>query len=306
MLAERAGAARQQMDHAREGTAFEGDRAPLVSVSEASPCKPAGSPGQRRPPKRVEITEAVTVARDEARTAAVDLEERAEAIVFHLEAAAPPQRRRAPVRSATGKKWTMGTLYPELDLLDRRSIIPLMATKKRIDRMTDAEWEKAFPNENACRAYLAKGRWPRGVTCPRCGAVGRPHSTMPWHWQCYKCARESSYRFSLITGTIFENTNRPLRDWFRVLHMLLTNRRIRVVDVQRSLGFGSYKTAWHMCDRLGRALREELDFPKWFGIAELPIHMRKREPSDITALLRARQLARGIAHRRKGRSSSAT
>ena len=29
---------------------------------------------------------------------------------------------------------------------------------------------------------------------------------------------EHGYRFSVIAGTIFENTNKPLRDWFRVIH----------------------------------------------------------------------------------------
>jgi hypothetical protein len=28
--------------------------------------------------------------------------------------------------------------------------------------------------------------------------------------------RATGYRFSILTGTIFENTNKPLRDWFRV------------------------------------------------------------------------------------------
>ena len=35
----------------------------------------------------------------------------------------------------------------------------------------------------------------------------------------------SGYRFSHIAGTIFENTNKPLRDWFRVIHLMLTSKK---------------------------------------------------------------------------------
>ena len=40
---------------------------------------------------------------------------------------------------------------------------------KPIHQMTVAQWEKAFPDEDACCAYLAGRRWPEGVACPRCG-----------------------------------------------------------------------------------------------------------------------------------------
>ena len=33
------------------------------------------------------------------------------------------------------------------------------------------------------------------------------------------------YRFSHLTGTIFENTNKPLRDWFKITHLILTSKK---------------------------------------------------------------------------------
>ena len=145
-----------------------------------------------------------------------------------------------------------------------------MAKTKRIHQMTIAQWEKAFPNEDACCAYLVKHRWPEGVRCPRCGAeVGKEHSTMPWHWQCYECAPQSSYRFSHLTGTVFENTNKPLRYWFRVLHTMLTSKKgVSSLQIYRTMGFGSYKTAWYMCHRLRLALPDR-DFQKLVGIVEV-------------------------------------
>jgi transposase-like protein len=141
---------------------------------------------------------------------------------------------------------------------------------KRIHQMTIPQWEKAFPNEDACAAYLVRNRWPAGVVCPRCGAEGpSPVSTMPFKWQCYACSPDSGYRFSHIAGTIFENTNKPLRDWFRVIHMMLTSKKgISALQVMRVMGFGSYKTAHYMCHRVRAALADK-EFRKLMGVVEI-------------------------------------
>lgn len=44
-----------------------------------------------------------------------------------------------------------------------------MASHKRIHQMTTGQWEKAFPTDDACKAYLTTNRWPQGIVCPRCG-----------------------------------------------------------------------------------------------------------------------------------------
>src|SRR5271155_4104883 len=142
--------------------------------------------------------------------------------------------------------------------------------KPQIHQMTFGQWEKAFPNEDACCAYLVGKRWPKGVVCPRCGCeVTHSVSTMPYKWQCYECAPDSGYRFSHLTGTIFENTNKPLRDWFRVIHLMLTSKKgISSHQVHRTLGFGSYRTALYMTHRIRAGLANE-DFRKLMGIVEV-------------------------------------
>ena len=98
-----------------------------------------------------------------------------------------------------------------------------MAAKrpKPVPQMTAAQFDAAFPDEEACKAYLVARRWPDGVHCPRCG---NPKvydlKSRRWHWQCEQCAPDG-YRFSHIAGTIFENTNKSLRDWFKVAHLML-------------------------------------------------------------------------------------
>jgi transposase-like protein len=115
-----------------------------------------------------------------------------------------------------------------------------------------------FPNEDACRAYLQARRWPDGVVCPRCGSDRVfPVKSMPFKWQCYACARNRGYRFSVIAGTIFENTNKPLCDWFRVVHYMLASKKgMSALQIQRMMGFGSYGTAHSMCHKIRVALMD--------------------------------------------------
>lgn len=130
---------------------------------------------------------------------------------------------------------------------------------KPVPQMTFAQFEKAFPNEEACKSYLQARRWPEQVKCPRCGESDRVHSvkSMPFKWQCYSCTPGSGYRFSVIAGTIFENTNKSLREWFRVVHLMLASKKgMSALQIQRMMGFGSYETAHSMCHKICAALIE--------------------------------------------------
>ena len=142
---------------------------------------------------------------------------------------------------------------------------------KQIPQMTIAEWEEAFPDEDACCAYLVAHRWVDAVNCPRCGNLAvKEHGTMAWNWLCNACSPSgTNYRFSHISGTIFENTNKSLREWFRVIHLMLSSKKgISALQIHRMMGFGSYKTAWYMCHRIRLALANE-DFQKLMGVVEV-------------------------------------
>jgi transposase-like protein len=140
---------------------------------------------------------------------------------------------------------------------------------RQIHQMTVSQWEAAFPDEDACDTYLVAHRWPDGVYCPRCGGTRvYPLKTMKWKWECPDCS-PSGYRFSDIAGTIFENTNVDLRQWFRVIHLMLTSKKgISARQIHRYMGFGSYKTAWYMCHRIRAALQDK-EFKKLIGVVEV-------------------------------------
>jgi transposase-like protein len=130
----------------------------------------------------------------------------------------------------------------------------------------------SFPDENSCRQYLTERRWPNGkVTCPRCGNEKVwALKSRPFHWQCQKCGK-TGYRFSVIAGTIFENTNYPLLTWFRVLWTMLESKK---GVSSRQLGrmfFGktsSTRTPWYMSHRLRGAMHDP-DFRQLMGVVEV-------------------------------------
>src|SRR5208282_3440311 len=130
---------------------------------------------------------------------------------------------------------------------------------KPVPQMTTAQFEARFPigDDEACLKYLVARRWPEGVHCPRCGNA-KPNDASgykPFHWQCLECSESGPYRFSALVGTIFENTKKPLRDWYRVAHLMLASKKgMSALQIQRLMGFGSYNTAHLMCHKIRAAL----------------------------------------------------
>ena len=144
---------------------------------------------------------------------------------------------------------------------------------KPVPQMTEREFETRFPfgDDDAAKAYLKARRWPQGVVCPRCGNPAvYDLPSRKWHWQCTQCAPGGStgYRFSVIAGTIFENTNKPLRDWFKVVHLMTISKKgISALQIQRQMGFGSYGTAHSMCHKIRAAMVQPQE--KLGGIVEI-------------------------------------
>ena len=135
-------------------------------------------------------------------------------------------------------------------------------------QMTLTELEEKFSTEDACKAYLAARRWPEGVRCPRCGSDKVYELSRPWHWQC-RCSAQGGYRFSVLVGTIFENTNYPLQTWFKVIYLMLSSKKgISALQIHRMIGTGSYSTAWYMCHRIRAGLSNE-QFRKLVGFVEV-------------------------------------
>jgi transposase-like protein len=144
-----------------------------------------------------------------------------------------------------------------------------MTAPRFTKQMTVAQFDRLFPTDDACKSYLVARRWTNGVRCPRCGSENLTELTKrPFHWQCRQCS-PLGYRFSVLVGTIFENTNIPMRIWFKVIYLMLTSKKgIAALQVHRMFGFGSYSTALYMCHRIRAGLADQ-KFRKLMGIVEV-------------------------------------
>ena len=113
--------------------------------------------------------------------------------------------------------------------------------------MTLKELQERFSTEDACMEYLVSLRWPDGVHCARCNNAHIYKISKPWKWQCKVC-NKNGYRFSPLTGTIFENTNYPLAIWFQVIYLMCQSKKgMSALQIHRTIASGSYRTAWYMC-----------------------------------------------------------
>ncbi len=115
---------------------------------------------------------------------------------------------------------------------------------------TLAEFEQRFATEGACRAYLARLRWPTGFCCPQCTTSGSWTTT-----RCLLMCRRCGYQASVTAGTIFHRTRLPLQDWFRAMWWMTDQKhRPSALGLQRLLGLGSYRTAWLWLQKLRHAM----------------------------------------------------
>src|SRR5205085_12408862 len=70
----------------------------------------------------------------------------------------------------------------------------------------------------------------------------------------FECA-DCGHQTSLTSGTLLEKTHKPLKVWFRAIFEISTRRTgISAKDLQRIMGFGSYKTAWSWLHKLRAAM----------------------------------------------------
>jgi len=152
------------------------------------------------------------------------------------------------------------------------------------------EFEARFATDDACRQYLFRLRWPDGFVCPRCQArIAWP--TTRGRLVCVSCRHHTS----VTAGTIFHDTRKPLRLWFRALWQVTSQKNgVSALGVQRVLGLGSYLTAWTWLHKLRRAMvrpgrdrlcgRIEVDETYIGGVNETSAHARQLRRKSLVAI----------------------
>lgn len=116
--------------------------------------------------------------------------------------------------------------------------------------MNVIEFERQFSTEEACLQYLAQLRWPEGYRCPRC-QHRKAWLTKRSLFHCAACG----YETSVIAGTIFQDTRKPLQLWFRAIWYIVGQKNgVSAKGLQRVLGFTRYETIWIWLHKLRIAM----------------------------------------------------
>src|SRR5659263_764909 len=116
--------------------------------------------------------------------------------------------------------------------------------------MNLTEFEKEFSTEEQCREYLFKLRWENGYMCPRCNC-DKAWQISEGKYKCHNCG----YQTTVIAGTIFQDTHKPLTLWFRAIWWVTAQKNgASALGLQKILGLGSYRTAWTWLHKLRRAM----------------------------------------------------
>lgn len=107
-----------------------------------------------------------------------------------------------------------------------------------------------FATEQDCYDYIVSLRWPQGFVCPRC------HSGKSWKSKrslliCTECGHQTS----IIAGTTFQGTRKPLRLWFHVMWWMMSQKTgASAKNLQHTMGFRRYETAWTWLHKLRHAM----------------------------------------------------
>lgn len=112
------------------------------------------------------------------------------------------------------------------------------------------EFQKVFPNDDACAKYLEVLRWPNGFVCSDCRWSGEPYRFATRSSVVLRC-RQCKVNTSLTAGTVMQSTHMPLSTWFWAAYLVTTQTPGQsALQFQRQLGLSRYETAFQILHKL--------------------------------------------------------
>ncbi len=112
----------------------------------------------------------------------------------------------------------------------------------------------AFPDDDACRAYLEERRWKGTPRCPHCKHSENAYSIDGGkRYKCPNCRK----KYSVLVGTMFENSKVGLRKWFVAIYLITSHKKgISSCQLAKDVGV-TQKTAWFMLHRIREMLQDK-------------------------------------------------
>lgn len=151
-----------------------------------------------------------------------------------------------------------------------------------MQKFTVRDFNREFPDEDACLDSIRDIIYPDGITCRKCGEVTKHHRLS--NRKAYSCDQCGTHVYPLA-GTIFEKSSTPLKSWLYGMYLMASTRTgISAKQLERELGV-TYKTAWRIFKQIRLLLDEdsgptegalELD-ESYFGGKDKNRHESKRQ-----------------------------
>ena len=144
---------------------------------------------------------------------------------------------------------------------------------------------KEFDN---CKSFMIELRWPDGIVrCPHCGSEEVTWLENARIWKCY--GKHDRPRFSLKTGTIFEDSPIPLDKWLLAVWQIVNCKNgISSYEVAKAIGV-TQKSTWFMDHRIRFALHTG-SFEKLSGEVEADETFIGQKARNMHKDVRARKI----------------
>jgi transposase-like protein len=112
------------------------------------------------------------------------------------------------------------------------------------------EFQRVFPDDAACAAYLESIRWPDGFVCRSCGRKDDPYRFGTRSSVVLRC-RGCKKNTSLTAGTVMQSSHTPLSVWFWGAYLITTQTPGQsALQFRRQLGLRRYETAFTILHKL--------------------------------------------------------
>lgn len=110
-----------------------------------------------------------------------------------------------------------------------------------------SDFYNQYKDESSCRSKIKELRESEGILCKKCGSSTHTWKKDKQMWECRSC----SFRTSLRSGTVMENSKLPFHYWFTAIAYLSnTKKSISALELQRQLGHKRYEPIWAMLQKL--------------------------------------------------------